>query len=407
MLEDRLTALEAKLDALAPRFEGRTRGEPGQGAVAALEQAQGVRLPEEYRAFLLRVGDGAPGLLPLARWGEALLDEAPLRAPCLLDPAKGHGDYGDDDEPAQGTIALTPGSPHAVLVVSGERRGQVLYVDLDDYWSEVVEDARGEPVGFATWYAAWLDASGPSAPGDAPGRGSAARRLAEGLLGSEDELVAALGDPRADARRRRKAVVGLDERGSLGPAGLAALDRACEDPDPTVRRAALRGLDRHRGPEALERLATRVGDPSPLVRRELVRLIAAAPEGRPLLRALVDDDDPAVVQSALGALLRGETTADALADLLARDSVRRVPDARGLLLHALGDTADPRWLPALLGFLEHEHAPTRLIAAVALRALGSTDACARLEQRRRIEPAEHVRTAIERTLGALGCPEPA
>ena len=405
MLEDRLAAIEAKLDALAPRFEGRTRGRPAEGAIAALERAEGVRLPEEHRALLLRVGDGAPGLLPLARWGEALMDEAPLREACPLDPSKGYDDYGDDDEPAQGAIALTAGTPHALLVVSGARRGQVMYFDPDSYWSETVEDARGQPVDSLVWYAAWLDASGPAAPADAPG-GSTARRLAEGLLGGEDALVQALRRPDADARHRRKAVVGLGEQGSLGSESLAALEGAADDPSPPVRQEVLRAIHRHAGPRAAERLARFQHDPSPSVRRELVRQIGADSHGHGLLRALVDDDDDPTVFGALAALLRTGPTGDELAQLLARPSVRRAPDALGLLMHALGETTDPRWLPELVGLLDHDRAPTRLVAAVALRTLGSADACGPLRQRRSVEPAANVRTAIERALEALGCPEP-
>ncbi|KYF87189.1 hypothetical protein BE17_40230 [Sorangium cellulosum] len=179
-MRERLDGIAAKLTAVrarglscfgsdAHRFE--LKPPATEAEVAAFEATRRVRLPEDYRAFLLHAGHGGAGpyygLMTLAQWDHAryeALDD--LDAECPLHPdtlppgeewleALLPGEEEAMDRALQGTLSLgTQGcSFYTQLVVTGPARGRVVYVDLDGgrpYFPE--------STGFLDWYErGWME----------------------------------------------------------------------------------------------------------------------------------------------------------------------------------------------------------------------------------------------------------
>ncbi|WP_203818068.1 SMI1/KNR4 family protein [Paractinoplanes ferrugineus] len=146
---------------------------PG-GEVAAFERAHGVSLPEDYRAFITKIGNGGPGrwggagpyygLHPLQDWATSLWgmpEPHMLATPFPAEPGRVYSDWlsevapGDDDEPYRGTLALSDQGCGflSVLVVSGPARGRI--TDNND---TPAGPAFTDDADFLTWYERWLDA---------------------------------------------------------------------------------------------------------------------------------------------------------------------------------------------------------------------------------------------------------
>lgn len=175
------------------------------GELAELEAQTGVRLPEEYRDFLLYVGAGgagpAYGLFPVRRvedrwrWegdGAELADLSRLAEPFpeqgpdpkLLDELlaqcpeeEDFDDTGDFDDAMEAwderweavmfaeertvgalVISHLGCAQREWLVISGSHRGTV-WSDcrVDDVDLVPLLDGDGRPVGFADWYIGWLE----------------------------------------------------------------------------------------------------------------------------------------------------------------------------------------------------------------------------------------------------------
>jgi SMI1/KNR4 family protein SUKH-1 len=191
-LEEQLARVARKLRVVQQRPQGRKvlgerehgfRLEPRleEAEVQRFERSHGVALPEDYRAFVTRVGNGGAGpyygLLPLQRWAAApleyLSDERPLPGDLLSRPSPLRDGLTGVDwvellggdvrsrrfdpgtwHPYQGTITLSHlGSTYySLLIVTGPARGRVCSVDLDMQAPKFLPQR-----GFLDWYEAWLD----------------------------------------------------------------------------------------------------------------------------------------------------------------------------------------------------------------------------------------------------------
>lgn len=144
-----------------------------------------------------------------------------------------------------------------------------------------------------------------------------------------------------NASARRRAVIIAGHQGDAATA-LAHLD----DLDPTVRAAALGALDRL---QLLtdELLVERCRDEAPLVRRRAAELAGGRP-GLDLL-ALLDDDDPTVVEVAAWACGEQEQVSDEVLERVIELATRAdEPLVREAAAAALGAIGDERGLGAIL-----------------------------------------------------------
>lgn len=140
-----------------------------EAEIGAFEEAHGVELPVEYRAFVARVGDGPAGpghgLMPLAAPRQGGGDEWAVDDEWEQDRLPGRlAEPFPLAEPLPGRIgtpadALTPGTLmvadqgcgiYVRLVLNGPRAGEVWQLDPD--WGGFVPASTG----FRAWYTEWL-----------------------------------------------------------------------------------------------------------------------------------------------------------------------------------------------------------------------------------------------------------
>jgi hypothetical protein len=188
---DRVSDLARRLRALVDQDPEEYRlGEPVEAAaLSAFEREHGVTLPDDYRAFLLEVGQGASGpvygMLTLA----AGIKERGATIYGLADPFPEPETVEDHLDFAVGgilPICFAGCSYYQGLVISGPCRGEIwgnleerpgwvpawrdgllgpddepVVCDGDDYGALYAAslDPRNKKLrqGFAAWYAAWLE----------------------------------------------------------------------------------------------------------------------------------------------------------------------------------------------------------------------------------------------------------
>ncbi len=187
-----------------------------------------------------------------------------------------------------------------------------------------------------------------------------------GTAGRPVSSLPRMADPSLDAARRRGRVAAAGHRGGQGdPTGREAGARTArahlDDPDPKVRASALGALSRLRKLTSAD-LDAALGDPHPLTRRRACELSQKLHACDP--SPCLSDPDPAVVEAAAWAL--GERREESAVQALKRVAGGHPdPLCRESAVAALGCIGDRRGLPALLSALE-DRPPIRRRAVIAL-----------------------------------------
>ncbi|MFC7246025.1 HEAT repeat domain-containing protein [Catellatospora aurea] len=277
--------------------------------VTLFESDHGVDLPEAYRRFVTRLGDGGAGpdygLLPL---GDDVSDK--LAAPSVIEPGLERLEhwseqfYKADVSPWQGTLTVVDHgcTVRTLLIVTGPWRGRLVHADVDGRFGPyMLEDED-----FLAWYERWLD------------------ELTEGcdvgmfgwqkLPGDEDFLRTALASDPSPSRRERAArsLAALPE---LSRDGWHALLAASSDTDPLARQEVVEMVAKVKMPGAEALIRAALADPDPRVRKEAVQGLnkVGVADREQMLRQMLTDPDVAVVNSALWPLASARTLR--LADL--------------------------------------------------------------------------------------------
>lgn len=341
--------------------------------LTAFEQRWGVRLPEDFRAFLLyagRAGAGPDyGLTGTGYWrcSEDHQDDYPtearLRRPSLLRPGRNPWvDEIDPDSPLDphddGLLGLgTRGCEYMTsLIITGEYRGRVVYLDEGNYASPYVSR---EP-DFLSWYERWLDELL---------WGYAIGGFGYGPAGGESEFFAVLDDPRTDEELAAEAARAFCRLPSLSDAAGSRIIALTRHPTPGVRAGACASLRVHAVRRASSDVGALLADPDPGVREDAVRAALTLEPTRwtESVRRMLDEESHRTVAIAAFSLLNstgGLSRAD-LVRLVENSPVEEVrsnaashvgwtADDIGLLLSLLDTDRDPgvRWA-AVLGLREH------------------------------------------------------
>lgn len=276
-----------------------------EASVLAFESRHRIRLPEDYRCFLLEAGRSGAGpyygILPLGGWNDAVnidagkIPEDYLASPFLLFPdmpedEDWHETLGiSRDQEFQGAIAVSHQgcSYYCLLVVSGPFRGRVVYVSLDGGAPYFVRNPD-----FLSWYERWLDELLWGYEGSWFGFG---------LPGREDELVSILEKEGTSASRRREALATLLRIPSLSAATMTVARHLLHDPSADVRCKAVHLLGKHAADLAVNEIRSLLQDTEASVRKAALAALKELPATvwQADARAALRDPDHGVVFYAL------------------------------------------------------------------------------------------------------------
>jgi HEAT repeat protein len=406
-----------------------------EAAVSAFESRHGIRLPEDYRCFLLEAGGSGAGpyygILPLERALDLAttvsgnVSDDYLAKPFPLFPGMpAEEDWHETlhisrDEQFQGSIAIAHQgcSYYCLLVVSGPFRGRVVYICEDGGTPYFVRSPD-----FLTWYERWLDELL---------WGYDTSWFGVGLPGREDDMVKVLESDGTSASRRSDALRTLWRIPALSGSTMIVVRRMLSDPSADVRCKAVHLVGKHVGQSAVDDIRQLLHDPEASVRKAALTALKDLPAAvwQSDARAALRDSDHEVVFYAMcrlkdaGLLVKLDLiplfqSADpqvrshaAWASSAVKDEtcippevLLHDPDSRVRRYAILGQEGEEgrEKVPALIALLEHETS-LELIDCI-IRVLG------KLKDRRAvpalIELTNHkdgfVRQNAARSLGNLG-----
>ena len=289
-----------------------------EATVSGFESQHGIRLPANYRRFLLEAGGSGAGpyygILPLDDWNCAAVTDSGeipedyLARPCPLFPGMPESnDWREKlgasyDEQFQGTIAVSNQgcSFYCLLIVSGQARGRVVYVNTDGGLPYFVWDAD-----FLSWYERWLDELL---------WGYDDFWFGFGLPGREDDLVAVLLNANSSPDVRSEALKTLLRIPSLSDNTLALARGLLRDSSADVRCIALSVLGKHVTETSTAEIRALLQDANALVRRVALEALKNLPPSawESAARSALRDPDHDVVFFALcrlkdaGLLVKGD-----------------------------------------------------------------------------------------------------
>jgi HEAT repeat protein len=338
-------------------------------AIQQFEQEHHITLPEDYAAFLQLAGNGGAGpyygLYPLAEWNDFLdwvsdgVPEVILAKPCPLHPdmpAVNDWDapFSDCVSPYQGTIAIgTQGCTYMMgLIVTGDYKGRVVYLDADNHTPYVVHEPD-----FLSWYERWLDELLA---------GCESFWFGYGLGGDERRLWEIFDDQDSVESHRALAIHGMCKWPNLSAAGRLRVGEIIAHPSADVRTAACQLVGKFAIRELTKHLVVRVQDESAEVRQAAIRAlsdlqpVASAAE----CQVLLFDENQEVANTAYFSLKRNAPLSRELLLLLLKSPHASI---RGFAAH------DLHWhqedLPLLIGLLADDSFNLRSSVIFALRKL--------------------------------------
>lgn len=349
----------------------------GEAELTAFEMHQGVRLPEDYRTFLLNAGNGGAGphygMFPLSRWRDftdGVLDGLPddlLARPCPLHPDMDRSESWEGQFggvlPYQGTLTLgTHGCTFFTqLIVAGPHAGRVVYVDEDGQAPYVCHEPD-----FLAWYERWLDEL-------LKGSATVWRGFGFGPAGSEEDLVRILDDPAATDRLKSEAAAALGRLPSLSEGATARVVACCRHPLAGVRAGACATIEMKALAAGMDEAIRLLNDPEAEVRRNAVRAAMRLNAGRcaePVRRRLQEETDDDVVSTAMTFLNQaGALTREDRLSIAARSTSGQI---RYHALHGVSWVEDD--LGTLVRLLSDAEPHVRSCAVLGLRQLRLTAA---------------------------------
>lgn len=362
--------LTAQSGAASPFRRVRAKNEPyvlnpplSPARLAEFERARGARLPEEYRRFLLEVGDGdtANGLYSLDQayeesqgaWGDHESQPDFLAKPshfrpdftCTWEWWASFECPDDRMDQLQGTLPIQEGgcSDFYLIVVTGADAGAIYSADWDE---------NALPARVGADFLSWLERNI-----DARALGYVDGFYESGVRGSVGKLASTVTDDPHEYRRLW-AVVALGRRRRLPQDARRALARALTDDHYVVRAAAVAAVGR-RGVEELVPVVRRaIGDTAAEVRTRALHTLDEVDSADivEVARSLLADPVPQLREQAARLLRRRAalTTADVAAILddsewtVRREAVHGLPCVSDpdstLLTKALSDdNSAVRW----------------------------------------------------------------
>lgn len=366
--------------------------------VRAFEEAHAIRLPEDYRAFITIAGERGAGpyygLFGLDRWDDFttwICDDVPkdvLSRACPLRPGKNANVVGRDLAPYVGTMSLgTQGCSYMMqLVVTGECRGRVVYVDADGASPYVVLEPD-----FLAWYERWLNEllAGYDVTWFGLGPSGDAQQFLGVLARSSDD------DARIEAARALIRIPNPDQELRASIVELAR-DRLAP-----IRTCAIFAIGEQGIAEGIDAAAAAFDDAHPNVRSAAIRTVMAHAAMQHHVRVLelaITDPDANVALSAVIGLDKSDTLPREARLRIVRESPHA--GARSQAAWKVKWAVDDR--PLLIALLEDAASQVRRFAILGIRSTNATIAVPAVVARLAREDDLDLRTMLIDTLGLIG-----